>query len=80
MGEGHGAVIGTNKEEMMKWVLTVVGVFLILIGIVWILQGINALPGSYMSGKIGYSVLGIVVDVVGILLVLFAQRRPRLNK
>ena len=63
----------------MKWVLTVVGGLLILIGIVWILQGINVLPGSFMSGKLQYSVLGIVVDVVGILLVLFAQRRSRLN-
>ncbi len=61
----------------MKWVLTVVGGLLILMGILWILQGINVLPGSFMSGKLEYSVLGFVVDVVGILLVLFANRRPR---
>jgi hypothetical protein len=63
----------------MKWVLTVIGGLLILIGIVWILQGINVLPGSMMSGKLQYSVLGIGVDIVGILLILFAHRRPRLN-
>ncbi|HEX7434644.1 MAG TPA: hypothetical protein VF326_13410 [Anaerolineaceae bacterium] len=61
----------------MKWVLTGVGGLLILMGIVWILQGINVLPGSFMSGKLEYAVLGFVVDVVGILLVLFANRRPR---
>jgi uncharacterized membrane protein HdeD (DUF308 family) len=59
----------------MKWILTGVGGLLILMGIVWILQGINVLPGSFMSGKLEYSVLGFVVDVVGILLVLFANRR-----
>jgi hypothetical protein len=58
----------------MKWVLTVVGGILILMGIVWILQGINVLPGSFMTGKLQYALLGFVVDVVGIFLVLFAQR------
>ena len=64
----------------MKWVLNVVGGLLILVGLVWILQGINVLPGSFMSGKLEYSVLGFIVDVVGVLLVLFANRRSRSGK
>jgi hypothetical protein len=64
----------------MKWVLTVVGGILILMGIVWILQGINVLPGSFMTGKLQYALLGFVVDVVGIFLVLFAQRPSRKDK
>ncbi len=63
----------------MKWVLNIVGGLLILIGLVWILQGINVLPGSMMSGKIQYSILGIVVDVVGILMIVFANRRARMS-
>ena len=64
----------------MKWVLSIVGGLLILIGLVWILQGINVLPNSpVMSGKIQYSILGFVVDVVGILLIVFANRHPKMN-
>ena len=63
----------------MKWVLSVIGGLLILIGLVWILQGINVLPGSFMSGKLEYSVLGFIVDVVGVFLILFANRRARLT-
>lgn len=64
----------------MKWILTVIGGLLILMGIVWILQGINVLPGSFMTGKLQYAILGFVVDVGGIFLVLFANRPMNKNK
>ncbi len=35
----------------MKLILTIVGVLLILMGIVWILQGFNILPVGFMAGK-----------------------------
>ena len=59
----------------MKWVLNIVAVILVLMGLVWILQGLNVLPGSFMSGKPLYTVLGLVLDVVGIVLLYFANRR-----
>jgi len=59
----------------MKWVLNILGVLLILVGIVWILQGINILLGSFMSGQPLYAVLGIVVAIIGIFLLVFANRR-----
>jgi hypothetical protein len=58
----------------MKWVLNILGVLLILVGIVWILQGINILLGSFMSGQPLYAVLGIVVAIIGIFLLIFANR------
>jgi hypothetical protein len=63
----------------MKWVLNILGVILVLIGLVWILQGVNILPGSMMSGHIQYSYIGIAVDAAGIFLLVLANRRPRLN-
>ena len=36
----------------MKKVVNVVAVLLILGGGVWFLQGINVLPGSFMTGQI----------------------------
>ncbi len=59
----------------MKIILTIIGVILLLAGIVWILQGINVLPGSMMSGHIQYSILGIVVGVSGALMIFFTHRR-----
>jgi hypothetical protein len=59
----------------MKVVLYVVGVLLVLVGLVWILQGINVLLGSMMSGRIQYAVLGLVVAVIGGGLLVYANRR-----
>ncbi len=63
----------------MKWFLRVFGTLLILIGIVWILQGVNVLLGSMMSGHIQYSILGILVGAVGVGLLVFSARRPKTN-
>lgn len=61
----------------MKILLTIVGVLLILVGIVWILQGFNVLLGSIMSGNIVYAILGLIVAVIGIGLIIYANRRRR---
>jgi hypothetical protein len=59
----------------MRVILIIVGVLLFLTGIVWILQGINVLPGSFMSGQIQYSFAGIVAAIIGIGLVVYARRQ-----
>ncbi len=61
----------------MKWVLNILGVILALVGIVWILQGINVLPGSVMSGNMMWAYIGIVLDAAAVALFYFANRRPR---
>ena len=58
----------------MKSLLRVVGVLLILGGAVWFLQGINVLPGSFMTGQIRWAVYGSLAMVAGIALWLFAGR------
>ncbi|TMI71793.1 MAG: hypothetical protein E6H05_12050 [Bacillati bacterium ANGP1] len=59
----------------MRIVGVVAGLLLIAIGVIWILQGINVLPGSFMSGRPGYAVLGLVVTIVGLVIVLRSARR-----
>ncbi len=63
----------------MKWILTIIGVLLVLVGIVWILQGFNVLLGSFMSGQILYAVLGFVVAAIGIAAIVFGNRRGRVR-
>ena len=55
--------------------MTIAGVLLILVGIVWILQGINVLPGSFMTGQTKWAVNGAIAAVIGIALLVFARRR-----
>ncbi len=57
------------------WIRGIIGVILCLTGIVWILQGVNVLHGSTMSGRGGYAVLGAVVFVLGAALLAWAWPR-----
>jgi hypothetical protein len=47
----------------------------LLVGCIWILQGINVLPGSFMSGHIKWSLYGGLVAIVGIALLVAGTRR-----
>lgn len=39
--------------------MMVLGVLLIFIGSVWVLQGINVLPGSFLSGQTQRAMYGV---------------------
>lgn len=59
----------------MKNVLRIIGVLLILTGGVWFLQGINVLPGSFMTGQRQWAINGGLALMVGVGLLVLAQRR-----
>lgn len=59
----------------MKTVLYILGGLLILGGGVWVLQGINILPGSFMTGQIQWAFNGAISIIIGIGLILFGRRR-----
>ena len=54
----------------------IIFVLLLLIGVIWILQGINVLPGSFMTGQIKWAAYGGLAVVAG-LGALYAARRIR---
>ena len=58
----------------MRIVMMVAGVLLLFVGCVWILQGINVLPGSFMTGQTKWAVIGTITVIVGIGLIVFARR------
>ena len=58
----------------MKKVVNVVAVLLILGGGVWFLQGINVLPGSFMTGQIEWAIYGGLAILIGAGMVFFANR------
>ncbi len=59
----------------MKRILTIVSILMILVGGVWLLQGLNVLLGSVMSGQSQWTVIGAALLVVGLGLLVFANRR-----
>lgn len=59
----------------MKLILQIIAVVIILGGAVFFLQGINVLPGSYMTGDPQWAVNGGVMIVIGAGLFYFAHRR-----
>lgn len=59
----------------MKIVLDVVGVVLILLGGVWFLQGLDVLRGNVMSGHPQWVFIGGIAALIGIGLLVFANRR-----
>jgi hypothetical protein len=59
----------------MKIILNVVGIILILAGGTFFLQGINILPGSYMTGDPQWAINGGIMVVIGIGLVIWAWRK-----
>ena len=58
----------------MRIVWNVVGAILVFFGAVWFLQGINVLPGSFMTGQIKWAIYGGITAVVGIVLLTWANR------
>ncbi len=59
----------------MRIVLNVLGVLCLLLGCVWILQGINILPGSFMTGQTQWAIYGCLLIVVGVVALISANRR-----
>ena len=62
-------------DIQMKIIFYVLGGLLILSGGVWFLQGINILPGSFMSGNPQWTINGTISIVIGVGLILLARRR-----
>jgi hypothetical protein len=62
---------------MMRITLNIVGSLLVLAGATWFLQGINVLPGSFMTGQIRWAVYGGIAVAAGIALLLRANRKAK---
>jgi hypothetical protein len=59
----------------MRILLTIIGLLFLLAGCVWFLQGINVIPGSFMTGQTKWTIYGAITAVIGLALLTFANRR-----
>jgi hypothetical protein len=58
----------------MKVLLNLIGILLILAGGVFFLQGINVLPGSFMTGDPQWAINGGIMVLIGIGSIIWARR------
>lgn len=70
-----GETLDSVPCYIMRILLNVVAALCLLTGCVWFLQGINILPGSFMTGQTKWAVYGGILIVLGLGLLLFGNRR-----
>jgi uncharacterized integral membrane protein len=61
----------------MRTALITVGLVILAIGAVWAGQGMNLIPGSFMTGDTKWLIIGLIVAVVGAVLLIVGLRRPK---
>jgi hypothetical protein len=62
-----------NKLNLIR----ILAFLLIAVGVIWILQGINVLPGSFMTGQIQWAYRGGIAAVLGLAILLWDIRKRR---
>ena len=58
----------------MRILLNLAAALCLLTGGIWFLQGINILPGSFMTGQTKWAVYGAIVFLVRVGLLIFGKR------
>jgi hypothetical protein len=62
---------------VINLLLNIDRILLSLMGVVWMLQGVGVLPGSFMSGHIQWTVFGAILLAIEAGLMIFSVRRMR---
>jgi len=57
--------------------VTIAGVVLLLLGLLWFLQGVGVVGGSFMSGEPVWAVIGLVLLLLAVRLLAEALRGNR---
>jgi len=60
---------------MMKIAVYIVSILIFLPGLTFFLQGINILPGSYMTGDPKWAIIGAIAIAISVGLFIFGYRR-----
>lgn len=66
-------VSGVNRPGA-RLVLVIVGVVALVVGGVFAGQGLNLIPGSFMTGDRTWLTVGVLIVVVGIVLIVLGLR------
>ena len=50
---------------MLRWLKAILGIVFVASGALWMLQGLNVVQGSMMSGQTMWFVIGVIVALLG---------------
>lgn len=64
------------SSSFRRETLITVGVIALILGGVWTGQGMNLIPGSFMTGSRMWLSIGLVLAIAGIILILLGLRGP----
>jgi hypothetical protein len=59
---------------MNKRVMSITGILMVLVGVLWTLQGLDILGGSSMSGSMMWAVIGPITAAIGAAMTYAARR------
>lgn len=59
----------------MRIFVNIVAILIVISGGIWFLQGINIIPGSFMTGQVRWAVYGGIAVLFGIGLLIWNKRR-----
>jgi hypothetical protein len=71
-----GAQDPRSQKVRRTWV-TIAGVVLALLGLLWFLQGVGVIGGSFMSGEPVWAIIGLVLLLLAARLLVEALRGNR---
>ena len=77
MGESVEGTLGDVTSRDGRIALITGGVIALILGGVWAGQGMNLIPGSFMTGSRMWLSIGLIIAIVGIILIALGLRRPR---
>jgi uncharacterized membrane protein HdeD (DUF308 family) len=61
----------------MRKASNVIGALLVLVGVVWALQGLNLIGGSFMTGQTQWLLMGAICTILGAALLCWVNLRRR---
>lgn len=65
------------RSRVARTGLTIAGALAVLLGLIWIGQGANLIPGSFMTGDPNWLGIGIFVAAAGVVAIVVGLRRPK---
>ena len=68
------------NSRVARIALITIGVIAVIMGGVFAGQGMNLIPGSFMTGNRMWLFIGLIVAVVGIILMVLGLRQPRTDR
>jgi hypothetical protein len=63
---------------LTRVLLLAAGVLIVIAGIIWTLQGLGYVGGSFMTGATAWAIIGPVTALAGLVLIMIGLLRRRL--